>query len=88
MMIMQSRRKVDWIYEKPLNDTKSSEDYLTGKAVFDLYKNEKNAMRELEDKKVAGSTFIDDDDISNVFYSFHCFRYSKELMVRVIIQNH
>lgn len=68
MMIMQSRRKVDWIYEKPLNDTKSSEDYLTGKAVFDLYKNEKNAMRELEDKKVAGSTFIDDDDISNVFY--------------------
>lgn len=27
-------------------------------------------MRELEEKKVAGSTFIDDDDISNVFYIF------------------
>lgn len=57
---------MEWIYEKPLNDDKKNEDYLTGKAVYDLYKNEKNALRDLEDKKVAGSTFIEEDDISNV----------------------
>lgn len=50
----------------PVNDDKKNEDYLTGKAVYDLYKNEKNSQRDLEDKKIAGSTFIDDDDISNV----------------------
>ena len=40
---------------------------MLGKAVFDLYKNEKNEMKELENKSVAGSLFLNnDDDISNV----------------------
>ena len=56
----------------PVNDEKKNEDYLTGKAVYDLYKNEKDAQRDLEDKKIAGSAFMEEDDISNVFQSFEC----------------
>ena len=40
---------------------------MTGKAVIDLYKDEKNQLRDLEDKKVAGSAFIDNgDDLTSV----------------------
>ena len=56
----------------PVRDKKKEEDdYLTGKAVFDLYKEEKSQLRDLEDKKVAGSLFTgDEDDLTNVGASF------------------
>ena len=51
----------------PVTDKKKDEDYMTGKAVIDLYKDEKNQLRDLEDKKVAGSAFIDNgDDLTSV----------------------
>jgi len=59
---------VDWIYEVPIRDRKKEQDdYLTGKAVFDLYKEEKSQLKELEEKKVAGSVFTgEEDDLTNV----------------------
>ena len=49
-------------------DKRKSDDYLTGKATVDLDKEEKNQLRDLESKKVAGSLFLDgEDDVSNVF---------------------
>ncbi len=59
---------MEWLYEMPVTDKKKEEDYLTGKAVFDLYKEEKSQLRDLEDKKVAGSAFLDgDDDLMSVY---------------------
>ena len=47
-------------------DKRKSDDYLTGKATVDLDKEEKNQLRDLESKKVAGSLFLDgEDDVSN-----------------------
>lgn len=58
---------MEWLYEMPVTDKKKDEDYMTGKAVIDLYKDEKNQLRDLEDKKVAGSAFIDNgDDLTSV----------------------
>lgn len=63
----QKKRRVEWLYEMPVTDKKKDEDYMTGKAVIDLYKDEKNQLRDLEDKKVAGSAFIDNgDDLTSV----------------------
>ena len=59
---------MDWIYEVPIRDRKKEQDdYLTGKAVFDLYKEEMSQLKELEEKKVAGSVFTgEEDDLTNV----------------------
>lgn len=55
----------------PVTDKKKDEDYMTGKAVFDLYKDEKNQLRDLEDKKIAGSAFIDSgNDLTSVIVVF------------------
>lgn len=60
-----------WLYEVPIMDKRKSDDYLTGKATVDLDKEEKNQLRDLESKKVAGSLFLDgEDDVSNVFVRF------------------
>ena len=61
---------MDWIYEMPIRDKKKEQDdYLTGKAVFDLYKEEKSQLRDLEEKKAAGSLFTgEEDDLTNVCY--------------------
>ena len=40
---------------------------LLGKVAIDLNKEEKSQLQELEEKKVAGSLFVGDDDLSNVF---------------------
>ena len=52
----------------PIRDKKKEQDdYLTGKAVFDLYKEEKSQLRDLEEKKAAGSLFTgDEEDLTNV----------------------
>lgn len=54
----------------PIRDKKKEQDdYLTGKAVFDLYKEEKSQLRDLEEKKAAGSLFTgEEDDLTNVCY--------------------
>ena len=52
---------MEWLYEMPVTDKKKE-------AVFDLYKEEKSQLRDLEDKKVAGSAFLDgDDDLMSVY---------------------
>ena len=79
----QKRRKVEWIYETPVSE-KKNEDFMLGKAVFDLYKNEKNEMRELENKNVAGSLFLNnDDDISNVLLFVFVYQQPNEIQRRI-----
>ena len=79
----QKRRKVEWIYETPVSE-KKNEDFMLGKAVFDLYKNEKNEMRELENKNVAGSLFLNnDDDISNVLLFAFVNQQPNEIQRRI-----
>lgn len=41
---------------------------LLGKVAIDLNKEEKSQLQELEEKKVAGSLFVGDDDLSNVAF--------------------
>ena len=43
---------MEWLYEMPVTDKKKEEDYLTGKAVFDLYKEEKSQLRDWRTRRL------------------------------------
>ena len=51
----------------PSVDQKKSDDLLIGRAAVDLYADEKNQLREMDEKKIIGSVFAGgDDDVTNV----------------------
>ena len=51
-----------------MNSKQKEEDMLLGKVAIDLNKEEKSQLQELEEKKVAGSLFVGDDDLNNVAF--------------------
>ncbi|KAK8820555.1 hypothetical protein WA577_006615 [Blastocystis sp. JDR] len=61
----ETDRKVGWLYDTGMNSKQKEEDMLLGKVAIDLNKEEKSQLQELEEKKVAGSLFVGDDDLNN-----------------------
>lgn len=57
-----------WLYDTGMNSKQKEEDMLLGKVAIDLNKEEKSQLQELEEKKVAGSLFVGDDDLNNVVF--------------------